>query len=111
MKPRAWWRQTNALIGGGLTALLLLLIILGFFWLPFDPLAVDLRARLAPPSPTHWLGTDEFGRDVFSRLVRGAQTSTAIAAATVSLAVLLGGIIGLAAGFFGGWLDRVGAYG
>jgi peptide/nickel transport system permease protein len=106
MSGRVWWRQTNGLIGGGIVAVLLIAILVGLFWLPFDPTAIDLRARLASPSATHWLGTDEFGRDVFSRLVRGAQTSTGIAAITVACAVALGSLIGLAAGFFGGWLDR-----
>jgi peptide/nickel transport system permease protein len=108
MSSRSWWlpRQANTLVGGGLIAILAAMIVIGLFWLPHDPLALDLRARLAPPSAEHLLGTDEFGRDVFSRAVRGAQISMLIAVLTVCFAVLVGSVVGLVAGYIRGWLDR-----
>ena len=67
-----------------------------------DPLAMDMAARLAHPSPAHWLGQDEFGRDVFSRLLFGARTSLGVAFATAFLAAAVGIVTGLIGGFFGG---------
>lgn len=99
--------QANTVVGGALIGVLLLMILASIIWLPYDPLAIDLRARLQPPSAAHLLGTDEFGRDVLSRTLRGAQISTAIAALTVLLAVSAGVAIGLVAGYLRGWLDRI----
>ena len=89
-------------------ALLLVILALGAPWLsPFDPTAQNLPARLAGPSAGHWMGTDELGRDILSRIIYGARVSM-----TVSVSVVIGaGIVGLAlgalAGYFGGWFDRV----
>lgn len=98
--------RLNALIGGLLMAVVLSAAIASAFWTPFDPLGVSLRTRLQPPSGLHWLGTDEMGRDVLSRLIAGAGTSCLVAALTVLVAVLLGSLIGLVAGFARGWMDR-----
>lgn len=77
-------------------------------WLvPYDPLALDLRARLAPPGGAHLLGTDEFGRDLLSRLMIGAQVSISVALLTVMLALLVGTGLGILAGYFRGWTDRI----
>lgn len=96
----------NAAFGGSVVGLFALAAILGPFLLTVDPLAVNLRARLDAPLGDALLGTDEFGRDVLARLVHGARTSLAIALSTTAFAVALGGVIGLAAGFFRGWVDR-----
>lgn len=97
----------SAILGGGLAALLLLVALISFVWTPVDPLAIDLAAPLAPPSARHWLGSDEFGRDVLSRVMAGARISVGIALATVALAVSAGTVIGVAAGFVRGPLDRI----
>ncbi|QYU67643.1 ABC transporter permease [Leptolyngbya sp. 15MV] len=81
--------------------------VTALFWTPFSPLGVNLRRRLRPPDAVHWIGTDEFGRDVLSRLMAGAATSFTVAITTVAAAVVLGLAIGLVAGFFRGWADRV----
>ncbi|WP_159998939.1 ABC transporter permease [Roseomonas sp. 18066] len=99
--------RLNAVIGGLLMALLLATALLSTVWTPYNPLGVALRARLNAPSALHWLGTDEVGRDVVSRLMAGAGTSCLVALLTVTLAVLLGGAIGLVAGFARGWADRL----
>ncbi|WP_458095203.1 ABC transporter permease [Roseomonas sp. WA12] len=99
--------RLNALIGGTLTALVLGTAILCTVWTPQNPLRVAMRARLNAPSAAHWLGTDEVGRDVVSRLMAGAGTSCLVAALTVLFAVALGSLIGLLAGFARGWPDRV----
>ncbi|WP_054901740.1 ABC transporter permease [Pseudomonas sp. NBRC 111131] len=104
--PRAW-PPANALMGAALLLVLVLLALLGVFWTPYDPLRIDLLARFQAPCATHWLGTDEFGRDVFSRLLIGARTSLWISLLSVSFAVLAGTLIGMLAGYLRGWTDRV----
>ena len=97
----------NALIGGGLIGTLLVAAGMGALWTPYDPLRLSFRFKLAPPSSMFWLGTDEFGRDVLSRLMAGAATSVWISILTVSLAVVLGTLIGLFSGYMRGWVDRI----
>ncbi|MCL4370244.1 MAG: ABC transporter permease [Chloroflexi bacterium] len=74
---------------------------------PYDPIAQDYQVILAGPSNMHWLGTDELGRDILSRLVFGSRPSLGAGAISVSLALLLGIPMGLIAGYFGGWLDNL----
>jgi len=99
--------RANLLIGGTLTAGVLAMAAAALAWTPHDPLRTNLRRRVQPPSADFWLGTDEFGRDVLSRLMAGAVTSVGVALATVAVALLLGVAIGLAGGFLRGWTDRV----
>lgn len=97
----------NAVIGGLIIAGVLTAAAIGVFWQPFDPLKLDFLGRLAPPSSTHLLGTDEFGRDVLSRLMVGAGTSAWISLTTVVFAVICGTAIGVITGFVRGWVDRI----
>jgi peptide/nickel transport system permease protein len=99
--------RANTLIGGALMMLVLGTALTAAFWTPFDPLRVNLRARLQPPSSLFWLGTDEFGRDVLSRIMAGAGTSVVMALLTVVLAVGVGVVVGCVAGYLRGWTDRV----
>lgn len=99
--------RANLVIGGTLLAGVAAIAATAAFWTPYGPRAVNLRRRLNPPSETHWLGTDEFGRDVLSRLMAGAETSLTVALVTVVTAMALGLLIGLLAGFFRGWTDRL----
>jgi len=99
--------RPNLLVGGLFLGMVLVAALVGLVWTPYDPLAIHLRARLAPPSGDFWLGTDEFGRDVLSRLLVGAGSSVWISVTTVLCAVGAGTLIGLTAGFFRGWLDRI----
>lgn len=73
----------------------------------YDPIAQDTNALLAPPSGAHPLGTDFLGRDTFSRLVFGARASLAVAFSATAIALVCGLIVGLAAGYNGGWIDGV----
>ena len=97
----------NALLGGALIGGLAIVASIGALWTPYDPLQLSFRAKLAAPSAMHWLGTDEFGRDVLSRLMAGAATSVWISLLTVVLAVILGTLIGVFTGFVRGWVDRI----
>lgn len=105
-RPRAWL-PANALIGGSLLLVLITLALLGLVWTPYDPLRIDLSSRFQSPSALRWLGTDEFGRDVFSRLLIGARTSLWISLLTVTVAVIAGTLIGMLAGYLRGWTDRL----
>jgi peptide/nickel transport system permease protein len=99
--------RPNLLIGGALITLVLAVAATALVWTPYDPVRTNLRRRLRPPSAEYWLGTDEFGRDIVSRLMSGAVTSVTVAAATVVVALALGLAMGLAGGFLRGWVDRI----
>lgn len=90
---------------------LLLLILLGSIFAPllapYDPLAQNLKNSLQEPSAEHWLGTDNLGRDYFSRILYGGRQSILLAFAATALSMLLGCMIGLAAGYYGGPVDAV----
>ncbi len=74
---------------------------------PDDPAALHLDNRLQPPGPAHWFGSDELGRDIFSRVLFGARISLIVAVTVVGASLLLGLAVGLVAGFYGGWRDTV----
>jgi peptide/nickel transport system permease protein len=90
-----------------LFALFVLAAILGPAVAPYDPLQSDAASTLKPPSAAHWFGTDQIGRDIFSRVLVAARLDISIAFASVILAFLLGALSGVAAGYFGGWADLV----
>lgn len=97
----------NAVVGGFIIAVVVIAAIMGAVWTPHDPLGINFGARLKAPSAQYWLGTDEFGRDVLSRLMAGAASSVWISLLTVSFAVLAGTTIGVFTGFVRGWTDRI----
>jgi peptide/nickel transport system permease protein len=72
----------------------------------YDPLALDMANRLQPPNAHHFFGTDDFGRDVYSRIIYGARYSMFAAGIVVGLGVIIGGIVGIVAGYAGGWFDE-----
>jgi len=88
-------------------ALLALLALIGPYIVPYDPLASSSTATLQPPSAAHWFGTDQLGRDIFSRVVVATRLDFVIALSSVLLVFGVGGFAGIASGFFGGWTDRL----
>ena len=86
---------------------LVLTALAGPALVPYDPLASDTLQALRPPSAAHWFGTDQLGRDILSRVVVATRLDMAIAVFSVALVFVLGGLAGVAAGFFGGWTDRI----
>jgi peptide/nickel transport system permease protein len=88
-------------------ALMVFAALLGMLYTPYDPLHLDIVRRLQPPSGGHWFGTDQFGRDVLSRVLTGAAVSLRVSLATVAFAAIAGVILGALAGYFRGWVDRV----
>jgi peptide/nickel transport system permease protein len=91
----------------GLFVLIVFAAVLGPHIVPYDPLASNTAMSLKPPSRAHWFGTDQLGRDVFSRVISATRLDFIIAVFSVALVFLMGGLAGVAAGFFGGWTDRV----
>lgn len=87
--------------------LLALCAALGPALAPFDPLASDTAEALTGPSAVHWFGTDQLGRDIFSRIVVATRLDLGIAVTSVALAFGTGTLLGLAAGYCGGWIDRI----
>jgi peptide/nickel transport system permease protein len=98
----------NPLAAIGVILILVFLIFALFApWIaPHDPAAIDLAGRLNLPSPSHWFGTDELGRDILSRIIYGARISLLVGASVVATSLILGLIIGSIAGYYGGGIDR-----
>lgn len=93
--------------GAIITGIMLLVIVIGLFWTPYDPNAMNGAEKMSGPSFRHLFGTDNFGRDIFSRVVQGAGATFLIAAATVAIGLIIGIIAGLITGYYGGWLDEI----
>lgn len=107
----AWLRiRRNRLAMAGLIIVAILLLVAAFApWIaPHDPFVQNLGNRLKPPgTPGYWLGTDDFGRDILSRIIHGARITLYIIALVAVTAPVLGLLIGTVAGYFGGWVDAV----
>src|SRR5690554_6853082 len=97
----------NYKLGLVITSLVLLLVLIGFFYTPYDPNKMNVALKNSPPSLSHLLGTDNFGRDILSRVMTGAKTTYIIAVAIVFIGASLGTIVGALTGYFGGWFDEV----
>ncbi|MCC6176570.1 MAG: ABC transporter permease [Chloroflexi bacterium] len=93
-------------VGAALILLLLLVALLAGVLAPFDPVA-QIARRLTAPNDVYLLGTDEFGRDVLSRIIYGSRISLYVGVVSVGIALAVGGTLGLIAGYFGGWIDNV----
>lgn len=100
------WRQPLAIVGMALASAWILIVIFVPLVAPYDPLAQTSHLVLAPSS-SHIFGTDELGRDVFSRVLWGSRLSLPLAFFLVVMAVMIGGALGAIAGYFGGWVDEV----
>ncbi|MBL9056950.1 MAG: ABC transporter permease [Rhodobacteraceae bacterium] len=102
---RAFRRPMGAIAGGWLLAMIFVAVFAA--WLtPYDYDIQALKEAYQPPSPAHWLGTDEFGRDLLTRLFHGARTSLSVSSIAIGISVLCGMVLGAAAGWFGGRFDR-----
>lgn len=107
------WRRLKknrmAMIGLGIVIFLVLISLLADVLFDYNEIVIkqDTAIRLQSPSAEHWLGTDEFGRDILARLVHGSRVSLSVGVIAVSIALLIGGTLGAAAGFYGGTVDNV----
>ncbi|WP_025321570.1 ABC transporter permease [Deferrisoma camini] len=100
-------RNRQAVAGLAIVLTLAAVAVLHPWIAPYDPAQVDVRHILEPPSVRHWFGTDELGRDVFSRLVYGAPISLLVGFVAVGISVGIGTVLGCTAGYYGGWWDSL----
>ena len=104
---RVWLSRKVVLFGTIIILTLVLTAVLGPFVVPYDPYKTNLTNTLQLPSRTHLLGTDTLGRDILSRVIYGTQTSLEVGILAVGLAAITGMLLGLFAGYFGGWLESI----
>jgi peptide/nickel transport system permease protein len=104
---RRWYRTPSFVAGVSILGLIVLAAALAPVITQHNPTDQDLTHTLAGPSSSHWLGTDDLGRDVWSRLVYGARTDLRVAFLAVLFPFVIGSLIGLVSGYFGGWIDTV----
>lgn len=100
-------RNYSLICGGVISGVMLLLTVIGFFYTPYDPNAMDPSAKFAGISAAHLMGCDNFGRDVFSRVLKGSGTTLYVALCTVLTGTVFGIVLGAFTGYYGGWLDEV----
>lgn len=106
MNIRHLFRNINFTIGFCITLAILLTAFLSLSYTPFDPNRMNLSARLQAPSVTHWLGTDQYGRDILSRVMKGAVNSIIVGFVAVSIGMSFGILFGSLAAFFKRWVDE-----
>lgn len=110
----SWERLRRNRVGMGAGAVVLLMVavaltapLLATYVIHHNPYSIDLSATFSTPGRAHWLGTDEAGRDTLTRLMYGAQVTLTVAFLAVAVALVVGGTVGLVAGFYGGWIDNL----
>ncbi len=100
-------RRRIALAGAGVLAIVCFLAVFAPLVAPYDPMGLNPLDRLQGPSAQHWFGTDNFGRDIYSRIVYGARISLAVGLGSAGLGCAAGVALGLTSGYLGGWVDLV----
>ena len=100
-------RNVYLISGAILVAVVTVFMLTGLFYTPYDSEAMDLALKFAPPSFSHPFGCDQFGRDIFSRVLEGSGTTFLVAAGTLAIGGGLGTLLGLFTGYFGGWPDEI----
>lgn len=104
---RSFKKSKVSLVGAGIVLFFILLAIFGPNVAPQGINEQDLSKRLLAPSSEHWFGTDDFGRDIFSRIIHGARISLWVGFFSVVLSVIVGSLLGIIAGYYGKWIDTV----
>jgi peptide/nickel transport system permease protein len=102
-----WYRQPALIAGGTITTMLIAVAVFAPLIAPYDPNGQNLAVSLIGPSAHHWLGTDQLGRDTFSRLVFGARVDLRVGFIAVLFPFIIGTFLGSIAGYFGGWVDII----
>lgn len=104
---KACIKKKNFIIGAGMVGFMLIIMLVGFVKLPYDPEAIDIQSKLSFFSMEHLLGTDQFGRDILSRIMLGARFSFLVGALAVAFGLVIGGAIGALSGYYGGKTDEI----
>ncbi|MDQ7842657.1 MAG: ABC transporter permease [Armatimonadota bacterium] len=104
---RLWRRSLLSVVGTVLVGLIMAVALFAPWIAPYDPLAQDFSVRLQPPSRAHWFGTDQFGRDIFSRVVFGSRIALEIILIVSAISGGVGALVGWIAGYFGGRTDEI----
>jgi peptide/nickel transport system permease protein len=104
---QALGRNPGAMVGVGIVTILIAVAILAPWLAPYDPLMMGAGRRLQPPSWAYPFGTDEFGRDIFSRVLHGSRLTLMVGAIAVGISLTSGLLIGLIGGYMGGWIERI----
>lgn len=99
-------RQPLGVLSVGIVAIIIMSALLADWIVPYDPVALDIKARMQGPSAAHWLGTDQLGRDLLSRAIMGGRVALQVALPAVFCAMLLGMTLGMIAAFSPRWLDN-----
>ncbi|WP_130831195.1 ABC transporter permease [[Erwinia] mediterraneensis] len=108
VRPRRRRRRVTSLVTGLTLVTILMAMALFAPWLaPYDPNAQTMASRLLPPSALHWFGTDGFGRDLLSRVIYGARPTLLLVSLILLLTIPVGLLVGIAAGYLGGWIERL----
>ena len=108
MKRKHHLKLNKYLVAGGImTAVMVILAIVGTFWTPYSTTTMSAAEKFAAPSLHHIMGTDNFGRDIFSRVMKGLGTTMMVGTLVVVAAGAVGILVGALTGFFGGWIDEV----
>ena len=100
-------RNTLSVIGAAVVLALITISLLAPVLSPYDPTTIDVYNVLSPPGKAHWLGTDELGRDLLSRIIWGSRVSLKVGFVAVGIAIMIGILVGSAAGFYGGKVDAL----
>jgi peptide/nickel transport system permease protein len=110
-ESKSFWHyfKRNRLAVGGLVMIVVIFLIAGLASVvaPYDPGQTGISLKLKPPSVNHFLGTDQLGRDVFSRMLYGSRVSLSVGFVAVAISIFIGILVGAVAGYYGGWIDAV----
>lgn len=104
---KQWRRNRRAVVGGVILVIILGMMLFAPYVTSYDPTKQNMRERLQAPSRTHILGTDQFGRDIYSRVVYGARLSLKVGFSSIAVSLVVGSALGLLAGYYGGALDNL----
>jgi peptide/nickel transport system permease protein len=100
-------RHVTAMLGGIIMLIMTVVIAFAPVFSPYDPFDQDLLNRLQPPSAEHWMGTDDLGRDMLTRILYGGRISLSVGLLAMGVSIVLGTLIGLTSGYYGGWTDSI----